>query len=225
MSIGSITNSYTSSLQSSTSTDNAALGKEDFLKLLISQMQHQDPLEPMKNHEMVAQLATFSNVEQLVAANEGITNLGAITATAYETQANSYIGKDVEVISDKMYVDGSGTTIDTGFYLESNASSVNVSFVNSQGDTVRTMQLGARNAGQVDVSWNSLGDDGSVVSPDVYTMKVSASDVEGHAINYEPRIRETVTGVSYDSGSAVLQLGDLQATVANIVGVYPSNAN
>ncbi|MBM3791569.1 MAG: hypothetical protein FJW35_14645 [Acidobacteria bacterium] len=51
------------------------LGKDDFLKLLVVQLQHQDPLSPMKNEEYIAQLATFSSLEQLIAINQGVTKL------------------------------------------------------------------------------------------------------------------------------------------------------
>lgn len=225
MTIGSITNDAISQAKSQDTGDNAFMGKEDFLKLLISQMQHQDPLEPMKNHEFVAQLATFSNVEQLVSVNEGISALGNIQAAAYETSAAAYIGKDVEVISEKMMVNGSGAPIQTGFVLAKSAETVVVNFSNSSGEVVRSMQLGATGAGSQSIEWNGLDDSGQEVAPGVYSMEVHAADVQGNPVHYEARIRGTVDGVSYETGSAVLQLGDLQATVANIVGVYPSTTN
>ncbi len=225
MTIGTITESATTEKLRSQSTDNSFMGKEDFLKLLISQMQYQDPLEPMKNHEFVAQLATFSNVEQLVSMNEGITTLGQIQTAAYESSAASYIGKDVEVISDKMMVNGSGTPVHTGFVLTQSADDVIVKFTNSSGETVRSMNLGAKGMGSVEVEWDTLDNSGNQAPSGVYAMEVYATDSDGSAVPYEARIRATVDGVSYETGSAVLQLGDLQATVANIVGVYPSTTN
>lgn len=225
MSIGSIASSAFTQRAGSQEGDNAYMGKEDFLKLLISQMQYQDPLEPMKNHEFVAQLATFSNVEQLVSVNEGIASLGNIQSAAYETSAASYIGKDVEVISKHMSVDGSSKPIHTGFVLAKSAETVVVDFSNSSGEVVRSMQLGSRNAGNVDLEWNVMDNNGKLVDPGVYSMEVHAADAAGNPVHYEARVRGTVDGVSYDTGSAVLKLGDLQATVANIVGVYPSRTN
>lgn len=225
MSIGTISNNDITLPTQTEAGGNAFMGKEDFLKLLISQMQHQDPLEPMKNHEFVAQLATFSNVEQLVSVNEGIAALGNIQAAAYETSAASYIGKDVEVISEKMMVDGSGTPIQTGFVLTKNASTVVVDFADSSGEIARSVQLGSKNAGRVDLEWNTLSNSGEPVQPGVYSMSVHAADSQGNPVHYEARIRGSVDGVSYETGSAVLKLGDLQATVANIVGVYPKSSD
>jgi len=226
MTIGTIAESAsTQKLTNQSGGDNTFMGKEDFLKLLISQMQHQDPLEPMKNHEFVAQLATFSNVEQLVSVNEGISNLGQIQTAAYESSAASYIGKEVEVISEKMMVNGMGTPIQTGFVLTKNADNVVVDFSNSAGDVVRSMHLGSKNMGPVDVEWNTMNNNGEQVPAGVYSMEVHAADQDGNPVQYEARVRAKVDGVSYDTGAAVLQLGDLQATVANIVGVYPSTTN
>ncbi len=56
-----------------TSTDLQNVGKDEFLKLLVAQLQNQDPLSPLKNEEFVAQLATFSSLEQLIAINKGVT--------------------------------------------------------------------------------------------------------------------------------------------------------
>ncbi|MBN2526190.1 MAG: hypothetical protein JXR76_07340 [Deltaproteobacteria bacterium] len=225
MSIGTIAGSAAAQTQSSQKGDNAFMGKEDFLKLLISQMQHQDPLEPMKNHEFVAQLATFSNVEQLVSVNEGIASLGNIQSAAYESSAASYIGKEVEVISRQMTVNGTGEPIQTGFVLTKHADNVVVDFSNSSGEVVRSIHLGAKNMGPVDIEWNTLNNNGEPVAKGVYSMEVHAADSDGNPVQYEARVRGKVDGVSYDTGTAVLQLGDLQATVANIVGVYPSKTN
>ena len=225
MTIGTIAESATTQELRSQSNDNSFMGKEDFLKLLISQMQHQDPLEPMKNHEFVAQLATFSNVEQLVSVNEGISNLGTIQTAAYESSAASYIGKEVEVISRQMMVNGTGDPIQTGFILTQNADNVVVDFSNSSGEVVRSIDLGPQSMGSVDVEWNTMDNQGAFVPEGIYSLAVHASDSEGNPIHYEARVRGVVDGVNYDTGSAVLELGDLQATVANIVGVYPSTTN
>lgn len=225
MTIGTIAESAATQSSTLTSSDNSYMGKEDFLKLLISQMQYQDPLEPMKNSEFVAQLATFSNVEQLVSVNEGITSLGQVQTAAYQSSAASYIGKDVEVISEQMNVNGLGDPVTTGFVLTQAADSVVVNFSNSSGEVVRSINLGARNAGSISVEWDAMDNSGATVPEGVYSMEVDATDADGNPVYYEARVRGTVDGVSYDTGSAVLQLGDLQATVANIVGVYPSTTN
>jgi flagellar hook assembly protein FlgD len=82
--------SGSSSASSATSLDD--IGKDEFLKLLVAQLQNQDPLSPLKNEEFVAQLATFSSLEQLVSINEGVQKLTSMTAPASET-ADSAAGK------------------------------------------------------------------------------------------------------------------------------------
>jgi flagellar basal-body rod modification protein FlgD len=202
--------------------DNATLGKEEFLKLLISQMQNQDPLEPMQNSEFVAQLATFSNVEQLVSVNEGITNLGTLQMAAYDTQAANYIGKDVEVLSDSVNVTIPGEQITASFQLASNADTVIVNFRNSTGDVVRSMSMGPQAAGSVSANWNTLSDSGQQVPLGAYKIDVVASDATGSPISYQTRVRGHVDGVTYESGGPELIIGNVKALVPNIIGVYPN---
>jgi flagellar basal-body rod modification protein FlgD len=223
MTIGAL--SGTSSVaQSAQAGDNAQLGKEEFLKLLISQMQHQDPLEPMKNSEFVAQLATFSNVEQLVSVNDGITQLGQMQAAAYETQTANYIGKEVEVLTDQISVSTPGEEINTGFQLQGDAASVIVNFRNTRGEVVRSMDLGPQSAGDVEVQWNGYTNTGQTSIPGLYRIDVVAANSNGGPVNYETKVRGFVDGVSYDSGVPEIVIGSAKALASNVIGVYQSGS-
>jgi flagellar basal-body rod modification protein FlgD len=215
------TGSTNTALPSET-TGSQELGKEAFLKLLISQMQHQDPLEPMKNSEFVAQLATFSNVEQLVSVNEGINMLGIQQMGMTNAQAAGFIGKKVEVKSNILQVTTPGETVHAGFNLEGDAESVEVHIRNSAGAVVRTIEMGPQPKGEVAVEWNTLNDQGTQVPPGQYKIDVVAADETGAPVTFETRIKGYVDGVTYDSGYPELVIGSVKALMSDIIGVYPS---
>jgi len=197
------------------------LGKEEFLKLLVAQLQHQDPLEPMSNSEFVAQLAQFSNVEQLVAVNEGINMLGIQQMGMTNAQASSFIGKEVEVRSDQLNIESDDSSATAGFKLAENATSVEVNIRDATGAIVRTIELGPQSKGEVSFDWNCLTDAGLKVPAGTYRIDIVASNASGAPVSWESRVRGTVDGVSYDAGYPELLIGSIKTVLSNVLGVYP----
>ncbi|MDJ0761970.1 MAG: flagellar hook capping FlgD N-terminal domain-containing protein [Myxococcota bacterium] len=199
------------------------MDKTAFLSLLVAQLEHQDPLEPMSNTEFVAQLAQFSSVEQLVAVNEGLNLLGVQQMGMANAQAASLIGNEVEIRSDKMTVYGDDSTAQAAFTLEGNASSVEVNFRDATGAVVRTMQLGPQDQGEVNVEWDLMNDNGQMVPPGTYRIDVVAEDADGVSIGWEARVRGTVDGVNYDAGYPELIIDSLRVALSDIVGIFPKD--
>ncbi len=199
------------------------LGKEEFLQLLVAQMQHQDPLEPMKNSDLVAQLAQFSSVEQLVSVNEGINILGMQQMGMANAQAAEFIGKEVEVRSDKLEVTASDMSKGAAFSLEGDAESVQVKLRDEKGDVVRTIELGAQGKGEVEFDWDLRDDNGTKVPPGTYRMEIVAEDADGNAVRADTKIRGVVDGVGYEAGYPELNIGSIKAAVADVLAVFPSS--
>ncbi len=212
------------SVQSTTQLSNPAgsgeLDKTAFLKLLVAQMQHQDPLEPMSNTEFVAQLAQFSGVEQLVAVNEGINLLQYQQMSMSNAQASSFIGKEVEVRSDKVQVDNAGDPVLAGFRLNEDAAGVKVNIRDQGGAIVRSLELGPKEAGEVSFEWDGRDENGTAVVPGSYRLDVVATDREGNPITWESRVRGVVDGVAYNSGYPELMIGSIKVTLGDVLGVY-----
>jgi len=201
---------------------NSELGREEFLRLLIEQLKHQDPMEPMENSQFVAQLAQFSNLEQLVSVNEGINLLGLQQMGQSNAQAAGFLGKVVEVRSDKLDVGSDDMSADAAFRLTSDAASVEVKFRDQRGEVVRTMQLGPKEEGMVEISWDILNDNGVKVPPGSYRMDVVALDADDQPVGYEAHAKGEVTGVSYAAGYPELVMGSIRAAVSDVLGVFPS---
>ena len=88
---------------SGTREANQNLGKDDFLQLLITQLTHQDPTQPMEDREFIAQMAQFSTLEQMTNMNEGFTTLSNMLAS---NQAMGLLGKTVDIIDGETVITG-----------------------------------------------------------------------------------------------------------------------
>ena len=197
------------------------LGKDQFLQLLVTQLQNQDPMEPMSNTEFVAQLAQFSNVEQLVAVNEGINMLGVQQMSMSNAQAASLIGREVQIRSDQLQVRENDMETSAAFSLAGDASSVTVNIRDASGQVVRTLEMGSTPEGETQISWDLQDDNGVTVPPGSYRIDVVAENEAGESVQWEAKVRGTVDGIQYDSGYPELIIGDVKSTMSDILGVYP----
>lgn len=197
------------------------LGKDQFLQLLVTQLQNQDPMEPMSNTEFVAQLAQFSNVEQLVAVNEGINLLGVQQMSMSNAQAASLIGQEVQIRSDQLQVFEDDMEANAAFSLSEDASAVTVNIRDSSGELVRTLEMGATAEGETQINWDLQDDSGVVAPPGTYRIDVVAENDAGESVQWDAKVRGTVDGIEYDAGYPELIIGDVKSTMSDILGVYP----
>ena len=131
----------------------ADLDRDDFLRMLIAQLENQDPLDPQDAAEFTAQLATFSSVEQLLAIRTGIDQLVTNDSTGEDTSdsatvdqilaAANLIGRDVLVEGQQFEVPNEGNGPDFVFDLATRASNVEIDIRGEGNNIVRTIQLGA----------------------------------------------------------------------------------
>lgn len=212
--------------QSSTSTsaETAApppnpngLGKDDFLKLLVAQISNQSPLNPMDNTEFVAQLAQFSNLEQLAQVNKRLDALALGQAGLLTGQSVQLLGKKVVYSGSDMFLaDGSASY---RYDLGRAAAEVEVTIKDESGRVVRTLTTGAQSAGKQEGVWNGLDDDGNAVAPGRYTIEVKATDGNGDDVTVQTYGIGVVSGISFDKGYPELLIGTARIQSANIVEV------
>ncbi len=183
------------------------LGQSEFLQLLTTQLQNQDPLSPMDSSAFVAQLAQFSTVE-------GITNLGTqlgslITAqsSANQLSAATLVGKQVLFNSSQIALT-QGQPAAFGVTLDNAASDVVASVADGTGAIVGTIDLGAQAAGTVQATWSGLDANGNPLPSGTYTVAVNATPVAGSTVNATTSVSGVVTGIG---------LGG-QATTVNVAG-------
>lgn len=186
----------------------SSLGKDDFLKLLVTQMQAQDPLNPMDDKEFVAQLAQFSSLEQLTNISGGITKLLNSSGQQTMLAVVGFIGKDVKSLGDTLTKSGSKVSA-MSYTLTDTASKVVVNILDSNGNIIRTDDLGSKSSGDQQYQWDGKDWNGKSVADGIYTVAMSAVDASGNPLLANTSVTGTVTGMGTDSsGNFTLKLSD-----------------
>ena len=180
-------NSYLDSLSASdaaaaaasTSSSKNTIDQEGFLKLLTTQLQTQDPTEPVDNSQMVAQMAQFSSVAGITEMNTSLKSMASDIAAARFGDASGWIGRAALVTSDIAAAASNGAYAGE-IGLPADAKDVSLTLVDANGQTVHSADLGARSAGAVDWSWDGKDADGNAVAGPLQ-MIVSAVPASGTA--------------------------------------------
>ena len=183
------------------------LGKEDFLKLLVTQLSHQDPLNPTDDKEFVAQLSQFSSLEQLTNISGGITSMN----TAYDRQTISsavgFIGKSV--LSKGESVTRAGDSTSTMYFdLDAPATSGIINIYDANNNLVRSEALGPKQPGGYQYDWDGLDYAGKKTPDGVYKIAMAAEGVDGKPILINTQITGKVVGVQTEDNQQFLRLSD-----------------
>lgn len=205
---------------------NDALGREAFLKLLVAQLQHQDPLNPQDNHEFVAQLAQFSSLEQTIGINDRLDQLAMQSQGLQNTETVSLVGKEVTVKGNIVTLNGQGSPVPVNFTTEAASASSEVVVRDQNGRVVRTIHVGPRAAGTVQVTWDGRDDTGLAQPAGAYQITVSAKNDADGAVVVTQQTTGSVESVSFDKGFPVLTLDNgISVPVSDLVRVATSPSN
>ena len=210
----------------SNSTAGTELGKEQFLQLLVTQLQYQDPLNPMEDQEFIAQMAQFSSLEQLMNLNTSMQGLTDATNNQQMFSATSYIGKYVtavgNVVGKASVTDAEGkvTTEVTPLYYSFNAptASGSITVRDSSGNVVYVESLEAKSSGTIfKFSWDGRNGTGATVADGTYTVSVTGIDANGEAVLCTPMVADKVTDILRDGSTIYLRLeGGQNMTLADV---------
>jgi flagellar basal-body rod modification protein FlgD len=201
-----------------TESKKSVMGKDDFLQLLVTQLQNQDPLNPADATEFTAQLATFSSLEQLQNINATLGDVSTSQTILTNSQAVDYIGKQIQAIGDRVYMrDGQADPIE--FDVGGEAAGVYVKIYNQYGEYVQDLELGAMSAGQHSVQWDGLDQNGRTAPDGTYQYEVAGIDANGNSIAVTSFTTGTVSGVFYKNGIAYLVTADQEVPLGSVVQV------
>lgn len=219
----SSTSSSSSSSSSSSTGSTQTLNEQDFLQMLVTELQNQDPTNPLQSTDLAAQLAQFSSVSELETLNSNVQNSTnanlVMTESISNTMAATLIGKKVQVNTSQVAYDGS-TDPTLGFTLPSSAADVKVDIMNSDGTVVRSIDEGSMASGDQTLTWDGKDSSGNTVSSGNYTFSVTATDSSGNSITPTLYVLGTVQGVKFGSSGASLLVDGTSVDLSNVQEVY-----
>jgi flagellar basal-body rod modification protein FlgD len=195
------------------------IGKDSFLKLLITQMQNQDPLSPMDNQAFLSQLAQFSALEQMQNLNDKMDQAMQLGQSMNNYSAAGLIGRQVRAAGDTVNLDTSGS-VELGYFLPQDAETVALTVYDENGSIVRNLVTSDGAAGAHRVSWDGRNDAGERLDAGTYNFKVSAVDADGADVSATSVVDGLVEGVTYKNGSALLLIGGREVPLSDLLEVF-----
>ena len=218
----SSTSSNTTGSNSASSLAQLSSNLNNFLTLLTTQLQYQDPLSPMDSTQFTNQLVQFASVEQQIQANKNLESLISLQQTNNMVGAVSYIGKQVEVTGQTSTLkDGKATF---SYTLPTKASAAVVGIYDSNGKPVSVAQ-GELTAGRHDYVWDGKDSQGNAIPPGQYTIQVTAVDANNAQITPTYTTVGTVSTVGIENGVATLDLDGVQVPLSNVVRVIDTTSS
>jgi flagellar basal-body rod modification protein FlgD len=196
------------------------LGKDDFLRLLTTQLANQDPLKPMDNQAMIAQLAQFASVEQLSGMRQGLETLLVSQASQTQLSAATLVGREVRFRADGVDLPAEGAAT-FGAQLPS-AAVVTVAIRDGAGRAVRTLALGPQDAGRLDLSWDGLDDSGRRAPAGRYAVTISGTAADGAPVTVAPLARGLVTGAAFGDEGPLLLVGGARVRLGDVLEIHQS---
>ena len=177
------------------------LGKNEFMELMIAQMENQNPLEPQDNGEFISQLAEFSSLEEMQGLTATVEGLATQYQSSQALQATAMVGRTVLVPAtvSPLSVDG---TVEGVVDLEASTGSLNINILNGSGELVKQINMGQQFAGTVPFAWDGTNTEGELMPFDQYTIKAEANQ-DGVVKQLNTLISSNVNSVSIGPGGSI----------------------
>ncbi len=188
---------------------------QDFLGMLLTQLQNQDPTSPLDTNQFTSELVQFSGVEQQINTNSALTQLISVTQAGQLMQSSSLIGKTVAVSSAQMPLQNGSASLS---FAAASAGSAAIAVANSAGATVYSTTIGTT-AGTNTWTWNGQDASGNTLADGPYTVSVTATDATGKTSTPSFTVSGTVTNVVDNGGTLDVRLGTESVPFSSVQAV------
>jgi len=200
-----------------TTSKKGALDQADFLKIFVTQLKFQDPLEPLDNYQMASQMAQFSMVQSLNDMSASMKSMESSQGTVNNLQAATLVGKKVEVKGSALSL--SQGTASEGSYQLDKPGKVTIKILDEKGSLVRVIESQVTDTQKHQFLWDGKNDQGTALPNGQYRFQVSAVDAQGAAIGVNTTMVGKVDGVTLDQGKAYLQIGSNKVLLSEIIAI------
>jgi flagellar basal-body rod modification protein FlgD len=228
MSIASTVNGQSASTDATSSTASSSDASQnaltslssnfqDFLSLLMTQLQNQDPSSPMDTNQFTSELVEFSSVEQQINTNSSLTQLIQLTQSGDMLNSAAMVGHQVEVTSNSLPLQNSSGTAD---FTTATAEPVTITIANANGAVIKSENMQSV-AGDNSWTWNGVGDNGTTYPDGAYSIAIT-TNAGGTATAVPFTVVGTATGVTNSGGTLDVSLGGMQVPFSDIDSLVQS---
>lgn len=209
-----------------TGVGKSSLGKDDFMKLMISQLKNQDPLNPMDGTQFSAQLAQFSSLEQLTNMNDSLNkSIDAnylLTQSVNNTMSASLIGKEIKLNGGGISYKGQDN-IQLGYNLASDAKSVAVNVYDGTGKLVKSFENENTSTGDHKLSWDFSDNNGNKLPNGSYTFEVKAKGQDDQEITTGIFKFGVIDSVKFTEQGTKIMVGNAEYNISDVLEVFGNN--
>lgn len=197
---------------------NGILGKDDFLKLLLVELQHQDPTDPMDSDKILSQTSQLATLESAANTNKSLEALSASLLNSTQYSAVAAIGKTADTGSNGMlYTEGENPSFE--IYFPEEILSGNVEIKDSNGNIVKTIPIAPNEKGVYSFDWNGVTDAGDGAGAGVYYIEASYANASGDALKTRAGAYP-IESVRFEDGKSLLKLGSSYVPFDSITEIY-----
>jgi flagellar basal-body rod modification protein FlgD len=197
------------------------MDKDDFLKLFMAQLQHQDPLSPQDPTEFLGQLAQLTQVEQAYNTSAALEKLLAAQDNSLAMTSVALIGKEVKAFGTQSDFDGTNPAT-FSYQMPTATSSTTLRITNASGQSVRVVDLGDLAAGNGTYQWDGKDGQGNQLAAGAYSFSVSGTDALGNTQLATTYTTGKADGVTFENGDAYVTIGAVSIPFADITTVKGS---
>jgi flagellar basal-body rod modification protein FlgD len=189
-----------------------------FLQLLTTQLQNQDPLDPLDTNQFTEQLVEFASVEQQVDMNTNMQTLISMQQTTEATSALQLVGATVTVAGSSAPLSNATGTPATWSLSTTTPATGNVTITSAAGTTAYTGTV-ALNAGTQTYSWNGVGNNGQTWPDGTYTISINATGANGQAVTVSTQTQGTVSGVNLSTNPPTLTVSGQTVQISQVTSI------
>jgi len=220
MSVSGVGSSSSTTPSNATDAQTIAGNFDTFLQLLTTELQNQNPLDPLDTNQFTQQLVQFSGVEQQLKTNDYLSSLVTANANTVNSNAVGYIGKTVS--ADGVRSELVNIQAQWNFNI-ADAATVNVDIKDANGSVVYSEQ-GKMQGGSGTFTWDGKDSSGNAEPAGTYSIQMTAVDASGKNIAVSTQTTGVVTGVDFTGSEPVLLIGGARVNLSGVTSVSTTTA-
>ena len=191
-----------------------------FLTLLTTQLQNQDPLDPASSTEFTNQLVAFAGVEQQINANQRLESLVSLNLGTSFSAALNYVGKDVSYLSSETYFDGQ-TPVDINYSIDGVSVDTTINIFSEDGILIRSEKI-SDDDNIENYTWDGKDKNGILQPEGTYSIRIDAIDGQNAPLTTTTVVNGHVSGIETQNGTTFLLVGDRAISIGNVINVKES---